>query len=467
MKYILSDAVALRSWRLVPYAYYIKGCRNAQGLKADEYELLRRCDGSGDIEDSALLQSLIRRGFCRPAKDGETLSEWQKEKVCDNRYFPAMNWMITGKCNYNCLHCFNAADNNRLQSEFTIEEAEKLIGEAEACGINAFTITGGEPMLHPHFMDIIRSIYAHGMYVEELNTNGFFLTQGILDEMKRIGCRPLMKISFDGIGHHDWLRNRKGAEEDALRAIRLCVENGFSVKAQTNVHRLNADSMLPTAKLLSEMGVSEMRIIRTTEAPRWVQNAGDACLTLEEYFDAMLDFLRAYIQTNCKMEIDVWNFVHLYPQSKAYRPRAVECGEGEYRDSLPVCRGNRGMVAVGANGNLYPCHQLSGYYEQHGWILGNVKTDGLQKFLQDGKYLQNVCTTVKNLAEHNEKCANCKWFKYCCGGCRAVGVALTEDVFGSDFSKCLFFEGQYWQKLDLALSGYHSAYKQILERENE
>ncbi len=466
MKYILSDCIALRSWQLVPYAYYVKHLRNAKGLKLDEYELLSRCDGQQELENSGLLQSLIQRGLCRPAKDGETLSGWQKEKICDNRYFPAMNWMITGKCNYNCLHCFNAADNNRLQSEFTLEEAEKLIEEAEKCGINAFTITGGEPMLHPHFMDIIRRIYEHGMYVEELNTNGFFITQEILDEMKKIGCSPLMKISFDGLGHHDWLRNRKGAEEDALRAIRLCIENGFRVKAQTNVHRLNVQAMLPTARLLNDMGVCEMRIIRTTEAPRWVQNAGDACLTLEEYFDAMLDFLQAYAQTDCKMEVDVWNLVHIWPQSRTYRPCAVGCGDGEYRDSLPVCRGNRGMVAVGANGNLYPCHQMSGYYEQHHWLLGNVKTDGLQKHLKVGSYLQNVCTTVKDLAEHNEKCAKCRWFQYCCGGCRAVGLALSDDVFGSDLSKCLFFEGRYWQKLDSALSGYYSAHKQILEREN-
>lgn len=223
--------------------------------------------------------------------------------------------------------------------------------------------------------------------------------------------------------------------------------------------------MLQTAKLLDGMGVSEMRIIRTTEAPRWLKNAGNACLTLEEYFDAMLDFLRAYIQTDSKMEIDVWNFVHLRPQGKTYSPRAIECGEGEYRDSIPVCRGNRGMVAVGANGNLYPCHQLSGYYEQHKMFLGNVKTSGLQKLLQEGDYLQNVCTTLKTLAEHNEKCAKCRWFKYCCGGCRALGVALTEDVFDSDLSKCLFFEGLYWKKLDSILQGYDCAHKQILERE--
>lgn len=459
-KYILSSNIGLRSWQLVPFAYYIKGQRNAQGLKKEEYELLLRCDGNQELENSPLLQSLIKRGLCHLAKEGDLLTDWQKLKFCDNRYFPAMNWMITGHCNYNCLHCFNAVDNARIQSEFSIEEARKLIEEAEMCGVNAFTITGGEPMIHPHFMEIIRSIYNHGMYVEELNTNGYFITQDILDEMKEIGCSPLIKISFDGIGHHDWLRNRCGAEEDALRAIRLCVENGFRVKVQTNVHRLNFETMLSTAKMLDAMGVNEMRIIRTTEAPRWAQNAKDACLTLEEYFDRMLEFLKEYIKTDCKMEIDIWQFVHVWMKQHMYSPRAVECVCGEYRDSISVCRGNRGMIAVAADGNLYPCHQMSGYYEQHGWVLGNVKKDGLQSHLRQGAYLQEICTTVKELADHNEKCANCKWFKYCCGGCRAIGLLLTGEKFGEDLGKCLYFMGGYSDKLHKVLHEFYNI-KQI------
>lgn len=45
MRYILSNHIALRSWQLVPYAYYIKGERNAKGLKADEFVFLSSCDG--------------------------------------------------------------------------------------------------------------------------------------------------------------------------------------------------------------------------------------------------------------------------------------------------------------------------------------------------------------------------------------------------------------------------------------
>ena len=85
-----------------------------------------------------------------------------------------------------------------------------------------------------------------------------------------------------------------------------------------------------------------------------------------------------------------------------------------------------------------------------------MKAEGLQKLLQESEYLKNVCTTVKDLKEHNEKCAACHWFPYCCGGCRAVGLALTDDVLGADLSKCLFFEGGYIEKLQKVLAGYRT-----------
>ena len=447
MNYILNPNIALRSWWRAPYAYYVKGQASAQKLTKDEFELLSLCDGQTDINDSELLQKLANMRMISPCEKGEkALDPWQK-MVCDNRYFPAMNLMITGKCNYNCLHCFNASDNSPLMAEFSLEEAEKLLDEAQMCGINAFTITGGEPMCHKDFLPIIEGIYKRGMFVEELNTNGFYINQAMLDRMKEIGCNPLVKISFDGLGHHDWLRNRKGAEEDALRAIKLCVENGFRVKAQTNVHRRNIESMLATARLLDEMGVKEMRIIRTTEVPRWNENAKGATLDLDEYFDKMLDFVREYISEEHKMTIDIWQFMTIFPRTKSFGLRAVACCEGDYRPTRPVCPGNRGMIAVAANGNIFPCLQMSGYYEARNDILGNVKQSGLRPILQMGRYLAEVCTTVGELAEKNEECRNCPYFKYCAAGCRAVALTLTGDKMGVDLSKCLFYKKGYYEKV--------------------
>lgn len=132
MSYILNPNIALRSWRLVPYAYYIKGVRDARGLKKDEFELLLKCDGKTELDDnSPLVRKFSEYGIIAPARNGDELSEWQKHLDCDNRYFPAMEYAITGKCNYNCLHCFNAADNSPLMSEWTLGEAKAMLEQAQ------------------------------------------------------------------------------------------------------------------------------------------------------------------------------------------------------------------------------------------------------------------------------------------------------------------------------------------------
>ncbi len=457
MSYILNPNIALRSWRLVPYAYYIKGVRDARGLKKDEFELLLKCDGKTELDDnSPLVRKFSEYGIIAPARNGDELSEWQKHLDCDNRYFPAMEYAITGKCNYNCLHCFNAADNSPLMSEWTLGEAKAMLEQAQKCGVNAITLMGGEPMLHKNFFEIIEEIYKRGMYVAEINTNGHFIDQTALDRMKALGCTPIIKISFDGLGRHDWLRNREGAEKNALAALRLCKENGFETWAQTNVHRLNLETILPTAEMLDEMGIDEMRIIRTSESPRWKENAGDACLDVDEYYEKMFDFAEKYTQKPHKMDVDIWQFLTIFPSTAAFRVRPVECGEGEYRDSLPVCRGNRGKIAAAANGNVYPCLQLSGFYDAHGKILGNIKTEGLQPLLQSGKYLDEVCATVKTLAVNNTKCAGCKYFRYCVGGCRALAVGLTGDKFGSDPAKCVFFKNGWYGRITEMLDGWEN-----------
>ena len=68
------------------------------------------CDGKHDLESNDTIKRLIDRGYIEECSKGDGPSEWSSLKEYDNYYFPSMNLMITGKCNLNCIHCFNAKD---------------------------------------------------------------------------------------------------------------------------------------------------------------------------------------------------------------------------------------------------------------------------------------------------------------------------------------------------------------------
>lgn len=468
MKYIYRDNIALRSWRWVPHAIYLKNQTMARPIKGEVFDLLRLCDGKHDVPDSDLLRQQLEAGVIHPAAEGETLTPWQEYMHCDNRYFPMMQLTLTGKCNFNCLHCFNAADNAPLMSEWTWDELVPLLDDCRKTGINGFFITGGEPMLHPRFIDAMRAIYDRGMFVITINTNGVFLTQEKLDEMRSFGCVPLMKISFDGKGWHDWLRNRKGAEQKALDSIKLCVDNGFPVCVHANIHRKNVDGIGETMHILADMGVTSLRVLRTTESPRWKQNAPDATLTMDEYYEAAVKLAADYAHTEgMQMDLQIWQYIFMYAKDHSYRLSAVHCTDGEYNERIPVCRRNREMLAVSADGNVYPCSHMSGTLDALGIYMGNVKKDGLQQIMQSGPLLENVCTGVGKIAEANDQCGSCKYFKYCTGGCRCIAVALTKDLMGPDPSKCAFFKHGYYQKTVKALEGWKNlAPVSILEQDH-
>lgn len=456
MYYKLNPDIALRSWTDYPYGYYVRNDSMLHPLTQETFRILSECDSLHDLPDSPEIALFRFAGLISPCEKGEgTFSEWQMQK-CDNRHFPSLNWMITGKCNYNCRHCFNACDNAPLMSEFTLDEGLRLLDEAKLAGINSFTITGGEPMLHRNFIDFIRGIYERGMFVQELNTNGYFINDDTMRAMREIGCRALIKISFDGLGHHDWLRNHPGAEQITLDAIRCCVRNGFKVMIQTNVFRSNVSSLVETIERMEELGADKIRFIRTTEVPRWEANAPGETLSFDEYFENMLEFTRQFIAKPHSIKVDIWQFLRMDPAKKQFGLSSVLFPKGELKEACPICAETRRMPAITAEGEIYPCMQMSGRLSSMGIRMGNAKESGLLPLLRGGVYADTVCTTVGMKAEANEACRSCRYFKFCGGGCPALSINYNGSFLACDPMKCAFFQNGYYERVVELLSDWEN-----------
>lgn len=125
------------------------------------------------------------------------------------------------------------------------------------------------------------------------------------------------------------------------------------------------------------------------------------------------------------------------------------------------------MVAVTASGNVFPCHQISGFFESRGIKLGNVKEDGLQSLLRSGAYLDEVCLTVGDLKRNNPQCGGCEYFKYCAGGCRAIATVLAGDKWEKDPLKCNFFLKGYYQQLTEVMGDWRNTAPVTVEKDRE
>lgn len=116
------------------------------------------CDGRTDIHEDELtekqkrtLKGLVDSGIAVPGDGTQTLEPWQEHKAFPAMYKRLVQWSITGCCNYHCRHCFMSAPDYR-GGDLTAEQCVHILDELADCGIRAVELTGGEPLVSPHFL---------------------------------------------------------------------------------------------------------------------------------------------------------------------------------------------------------------------------------------------------------------------------------------------------------------------------
>jgi len=134
---------------------------------------------------------------------------------------PITVWNITRTCNLRCVHCYSDSNAQQYPGELTWEQMEQVVEDLAAYQVPSLLFSGGEPMIHPRFFDLVDKATAMGLKLT-ISTNGTLITPEKAALLKAANV-AYVGISLDGIGPiHDQFRRKEGAFDAAVRGFRNC-----------------------------------------------------------------------------------------------------------------------------------------------------------------------------------------------------------------------------------------------------
>ena len=125
-----------------------------------------------------------------------------------------LSWLEpTAKCNLACEGCYR----ENVSEHKSLEEVRKDLDTFNKWRTyDSVSIAGGDPLLHPNIIDIVRMVAADN-HKPVINTNGLALTEELLRDLKKAGLIGLTFHIDSKQGRPGW----KGKNELELNALRL------------------------------------------------------------------------------------------------------------------------------------------------------------------------------------------------------------------------------------------------------
>lgn len=290
---------------------------------------------------------------------------------------------ITDSCNLNCLHCYNDSG-RKWKDELTLEEIYQLIDETKRLGVLSVHLSGGEPLVHPHFFEIAEYIRDHSLGLEVF-TNGTLVTKKVAKKLKDFDVLKV-SVSLDSLTPeiHDSFRGKKGAWKKTMKGINNLKKVGVRIEPAVALSQLNAKEVIPLCEFFFKEGIHTYRFMAVFSTGRKTPLA--IGITPDE------------LEKACKT-IFMWQKNHNITYDPLIEQERPNCGIGSV------------SLAVKSNGDATPCSAFG-----RTLTLGNIRDQSLKSMWNDSPLLN----MLRNLdAAHHPVCGTCDLLHYCNGGCIA------------------------------------------------
>ncbi|CAN5589575.1 hypothetical protein BH20VER3_BH20VER3_12090 [soil metagenome] len=188
---------------------------------------------------------------------------------------------LTDRCNLDCSYC-TEYDNSRPHPK--LEDLKLWIKKIRDLGTMRIALVGGEPLLHPDVVEIVRYCRQLG-FATSLTTNGFLLTRQRVAELEEAGLQVL-QISVDRM-------TPSPVTKKSFKTILPKLDYFRDSKISLHITGVICADTLPESLAVLETGLArgiptEVRLVHADPLSRYRVARGDR-EELEAFVDSMIE----------------------------------------------------------------------------------------------------------------------------------------------------------------------------------
>ena len=163
-------------------------------------------------------------------------------------------WEVTRACALACKHCRAVAQPRPHPDELTHEEALRLIDQLAELRPPMLVLTGGDPVMRPDILELIRAAAGKGLHVALSPAATARLLHADFHALKEAGVQS-MSLSLDGAHEatHDAFRGVPHTYERTLRAAEMAKEAGMHLQINTTITKSTLGEFDDFVELMKKM----------------------------------------------------------------------------------------------------------------------------------------------------------------------------------------------------------------------
>lgn len=332
---------------------------------------------------------------------------------------------LTHRCPLQCPYCSNPLDLEKVNTELSTEQWQKVMRQAAQLGILQVHLSGGEPTARRDLEEIIKTASEVGLYTN-LITAAVLLKRDRLEKLKECGLDHV-QISIQDVDtqaeNADRIGGYKGGSAKKKEVAGWVRELGMPLTINAPIHRHNIQSVEAIINYAVELGAGRVEIAHVQYYAWALKNRASLMPTREAFMEAARIVERERERLKGVIVIDA-----VVPDYYAKFPKPCMGGWA------------KSIINITPQGRVLPCHAAESITHLQ---FDNVKDRPLADIWLNG----SAFNMYRGTSWMKEPCRSCSRREIDFGGCRCQAFALTGDAANTDPACSLSSLHAEWAKV--------------------